>query len=276
MESFSAQGRSLFHSNSQYIQCAVMPSNPQSNHSLIACGCGDEGKIKLCDISSGSFSHELTGHSVGENINSIAWSPSNDFVLASCSSDCTIRVWDIRKMGSAACLLVLDQEKNMEDDNSEYYGDVSVSQGAIGLGYSGLSFEVLRTMEMTRKRRLPEQYQYVINSSKDRKKSLLAPNNYSRIERTLAKSHDAAVTSIAFSPDGQYLVSTGMDAKLRLWDLRVSTGLLLPVVPLGFNANTFSRKSFNPNVRNSLAISQDGSTKSAMVWCGDEHGNILG
>lgn len=42
--------------------------------------------------------------------------------------------------------------------------------------------------------------------------------------RTL-KGHDLAVTSVAFSPDGRFIVSGSLDQSLKLWDAR--SGALL-------------------------------------------------
>ena len=278
VESFRARSvsRGLSNDQSSDIQSAVLPRNIKSSHMLIACGCGKEGKVKLCDITSGSFSHELVGHAMGESINSLAWSPSDEYILASCSSDCTVRVWDIRKTGSAACLMILDGERSyfeLGEESNLKDGEINpfMSQGSIGLGYNGLSYEMLREVAHGKLAKLPEQYRYIVNND-----SLIGPNNFHKSESSLIKSHDGAVTSICFTPDGQYIVSAGCDARLKIWDLRFLSGVPVPTVYLGVNGKTFCRETFNRSTKNSLSITQGGSSRTTTIWCGDELGNLLG
>ena len=68
---------------------------------LVACGTTDAA-IRLCDMSSGSRAHQLTGHKA--SVNGLAWSPSHEYVLVSASSDKTVRLWDVRRSGTTACI----------------------------------------------------------------------------------------------------------------------------------------------------------------------------
>lgn len=73
-------------------------------HCLVAVACEDS-RVYLCDLVSGSSSHVLRGHS--DAILSLAWSPRNQYILASGSRDNKVLFWDIRK--AKASLFTLDQ-----------------------------------------------------------------------------------------------------------------------------------------------------------------------
>ncbi|KAG5181246.1 WD40-repeat-containing domain protein [Tribonema minus] len=49
------------------------------------------------------------GHS-GE-VWAVAWSPADEYLLASGATDCRVRLWDIRRSGASACLMILDQNQ---------------------------------------------------------------------------------------------------------------------------------------------------------------------
>ena len=102
------------------LQCMDAPKTPEScpfGNALIALGLGGNGKgvIKLCDaFRGGGATHELVGHGTsGGGVNAVQWDPYHPFRLASGGDDCTVRLWDIRKAGAAACLGVLNRENEM-------------------------------------------------------------------------------------------------------------------------------------------------------------------
>lgn len=65
--------------------------------------------VRLADLRSGASTHALSGHQGA--ILSVSWSPRDDHVLASGSTDGTVRLWDIRR--SAGSLGVLDLEDSV-------------------------------------------------------------------------------------------------------------------------------------------------------------------
>ncbi|XP_064385790.1 DNA excision repair protein ERCC-8-like [Halichondria panicea] len=83
------------------------------SHCLIAVG-GKECEITLCDIHSGSSTHILRSHNLP--VMSLAWSPHNDFTLASGSQDNRVLLWDIRK--AAGPLMSLDMHNGSGSSNS--------------------------------------------------------------------------------------------------------------------------------------------------------------
>ena len=105
------------------LQCMDLPKTPEGcphGNALLALGLGADGRgvIQLCDaFRGGSATHELVGHGTngGGGVNAVAWDPNHPFRLASGGDDCTVRLWDIRKAGAAACLGVLNRENENED-----------------------------------------------------------------------------------------------------------------------------------------------------------------
>ncbi|KAL8934426.1 MAG: hypothetical protein Q9216_005916 [Gyalolechia sp. 2 TL-2023] len=94
--------------------------SPIADHLLVACAT-QHSAVRLVDLRSGASTHSLAGHSRG--ILSVAWSPREEYILASGSSDGTARLWDIRR--SANSLGVLDLE-----DSVGIVGEDGLGKGA--------------------------------------------------------------------------------------------------------------------------------------------------
>ena len=79
-----------------------------ADHLLVACAT-QHSAVRLVDLRSGASTHSLAGHH--RAVVSVAWSPHEEFVLASGSLDGTVRLWDIRR--SVSSLGVLDLEDSV-------------------------------------------------------------------------------------------------------------------------------------------------------------------
>ncbi len=255
------------------LKCMDLPKTPEGcphGSALLALGLGGgdgRGVIQLCDaFRGGSATHELIGHTGG--VNCVEWDPQHPFRLASAGEDCTIRLWDIRKAGASACLGVLDREKGMCGDDDDY-----------------VSSKTTLVQPSPKKRRLGVQQHHHIN-------------DLSRFQGV--ESHGVPVSSVAFTPSGDELVSAGVDGKIFHWDLRPDThfqsaeaalrrklrqggaahdsvdpavsmeGRLYPTVfaageSRSRNLGSSKRTSFRRN-KTVLAISQDGSRDTATLF----------
>lgn len=221
---------------------------PRGSDNLIATGSWFDSSVKLVDVRSGASSHQLTGHTLG--ITAVQWSPTVPVVVASGSRDGTIRLWDIRKSGSQACISVLGR------DFSVHNYDETLIHPPYQADYSHLR-KFASLAQKKRKRKLGKGDHTVV-----------APNNYHQVQHHAMKSHSGHVAAIAFLPGGQSLASVGgTDGELVLWDLRHGPSLIEKkfVAPGGFAAAT-------PKQRHAaLCVDADKET----IWVGNKS-SILG
>ncbi|KAL8741859.1 MAG: hypothetical protein Q9190_005583 [Brigantiaea leucoxantha] len=146
--------------------------SPIADHLLVACA-AQHPTVRLVDLRSGANAHSLAGHH--GTLLSVAWSPTHEHILASTSSDGTVRLWDIRR--SAASLGVLDL-----DD-------------AIGIiGEDGLG-----------------------RNARPRERG---------------KAHLGACNGVVWTDDGKYLVTTGHDERVRVWDVVTGANALSHFGPI--------------------------------------------
>ncbi|KAL8718588.1 MAG: hypothetical protein Q9225_004290 [Loekoesia sp. 1 TL-2023] len=82
--------------------------SPIADHLLVACAT-QHSAVRLVDLRSGASTHSLAAHH--RAVLSVAWSPHEEYILASGSLDGTARLWDIRR--SANSLGVLDLEDSV-------------------------------------------------------------------------------------------------------------------------------------------------------------------
>ncbi|MCJ1442304.1 MAG: hypothetical protein MMC23_002797 [Stictis urceolatum] len=153
--------------------------SPLSHAYLVAVATA-QPHVRLVDLKSAANTHSLAGHDGA--VLSVAWSPSQEHILASAGADGCVRIWDVRR--SAPCLGLLDL------DDSE------------GIAPAIEAGEAPRLGDLTQRNR---------------------------------RAHVGAANGLAWTPSGEFLVSSGHDERIRVWD--AATG-----------ANTLVH--FGPRVRN--------------------------
>mmetsp|Transcript_12934 Transcript_12934/g.24295 ORF Transcript_12934/g.24295 Transcript_12934/m.24295 type:complete len:567 (-) Transcript_12934:124-1824(-) len=229
----------------------------------------DDRVVYLCDIRSGSMTHQLIGHGVG-GVSCVKWSPIHDYLLASGSRDGTIKLWDIRKAGSAACLATLDRENKTKHD-VYYFESAFIQEAKDDCMQQDSMYHTQHSSSRTVKKK-----------AKRRKKSA-APGDYSQVEvSSHVQSHAGSVSSLEFTPDGNYIVSASVHDGLKLWNVQSGTnfGELLPTRYTGPGPSNILKNPLDrlqPQRPIPLKITQPGcSLKSATVWIGGRNNKLLG
>ncbi|KAK1946767.1 WD repeat-containing protein ATCSA-1 [Phytophthora citrophthora] len=186
-----------------------------TTHSLIA-AVTSQREVRLVDMENGATAHSLLGHK--DEVWTLDWSPANEFSLTTGSRDGEIRIWDIRRSGATACLLCLNHEgkANVPGRSSLYTNVKRESPMSLTTAATrkrrrvgGASEAQARDRQHARSR--VDDHHAKLHQEKRNDPHVAASSS-------LAVAHHAGVTSLAYTPDGRFLLSNGLDGKLRLWD----------------------------------------------------------
>ena len=205
------------------LSCLDLSRSLDRSLSLVAIGSFDTTIVKLLDMRSGGASHSLLGHMRG--ITQLKWSPTCDVILMSGGLDGTIRLWDIRKSGSRACMAILNRNTHELNHSRRYQGDYA---------------------HLRKKKTIME-----------------GPNNYHSVENKTIVSHGGPISAMSFTPDGHFIISTGKDGKLQVWDLRTNANL----IPLNFHSHGSQPPIQSSNKNVPLLVQNCG--KQTIAWTGN-------
>ncbi len=271
--------------STRHMQLAVgctLINNNDNNYDSISFT--DDRCVYLCDIKSGSTTQQLIGHGKSYKrgggagyggVSTVQWSPVNEFILVSGGYDGCIKLWDVRKSGSTACLLTLDQDMKVDSTKLYEYENNGWDQVLRATDVKNQGRKINNQMTTTMMNQMK-----MIHERKRRKLNdvqSIAPGNYSKVEcSSQIQSHDGPVTSLSFTPDGEYIVSASPADGLHLWHLQrgYRYGIMMPTCYLGPNSLTHPlRKKQKKKVP--LLITQPGPNKSGTVWIGTNN-EVLG
>ena len=119
-----------FHLRSRVLCMSLRPDLLQPN--TIAAGTALAG-AKLCDLRSGDCSQCITNHTSA--VTCLDWSPNNESLIATGFSDGSIKLFDIRKISSRGCGLVMSldhlQDHTLVSGTSKKHIKVSWSKDSI-------------------------------------------------------------------------------------------------------------------------------------------------
>lgn len=129
--------------------------------------------------------------------------------------------------------------------------------------------------------------QYNTMIKKTAKNNNIAPGNYSEAEcaSSQIQSHNGPITSLSFTPDGEYIVSTRPADGIKLWHLHQNNdsnnnigSILMPTCYIGPN-NSLKHPLRNTQRIVPMLITQPGSNHSGAVWlvgAGNRPNDVLG
>ena len=183
----------------------------------------EDQTIKLWDAADGTLLKTFKGHE--NSVSSVAFSPDGRLVISG-SGDNTLKLWD----AADGALL-----KTFKGHDS---------------GVSSVAFS-------------PDGH-FIVSGSGDKDNSLGSADNTLKLWdaasgallKTL-KGHDGTVSSVAFSPDGRFIVSGSWDNTIKLWD--AADGALLKTFE--GHGDDVSSVAFSPDGRFIVSGSQDNTLK---------------
>ncbi|KAI8576050.1 hypothetical protein K450DRAFT_258644 [Umbelopsis ramanniana AG] len=215
--------------------------SPIAYHSLVA-GASADPRVRLCDLRSGAFTHSLTGHN--GSVMAVQWSTRYEHMLVTGGTDCTIRVWDIRK--AAACIMSLDQY-NTEDADPLSSTNQAHNRPINGLAFSSDGLHII-SLGMDEKIRLWDAYTgqntlvnygpHLRNRSRTTIKPLIVDNGiwpplifipsddhqvlaFDMLDGSLVKRLRGSygrVTSVDKRPGREELYSASKDQEILVWE----------------------------------------------------------
>ena len=241
-------------------------SRVSKHHSLVAVGC-NENTIRLCDLRTGSQTHLLQGHR--EEVLSLAWSPVDEYVVASGSNDRSARLWDVRSSGLKACTYIYDMydtkgTRNLKNKNNEIVNVAASSSIQQQLEHVKYNNNNGSSNNYGGKKR-PYFYQNN-NSYTNNNRNKKTRRNNDVLNKNFVTSHSSGVKSIEFSPDGLFLVTCSSN-NITLWDAYEGTNQLIhyPNYKAAYCGNT-----------SPLKILQTGSSYDAQIIAPiDKSGDIV-
>ncbi|KAL3785402.1 hypothetical protein ACHAWO_013589 [Cyclotella atomus] len=155
---------------------------------LTFASCSTDKTVQICRVGSSRPLKTFSGHA--DEVNAVKWDPSGT-LLASCSDDCTAKVWDVNSTSNLP-------KWDFKSHQQEIY---TVKWSPTGPGSKN-----------------PNKPLMLATASFDG--SVRLWNVYDGTCARILSRHRESVYSVAFSPTGDYLASGSLAGQLYIWNVR--------------------------------------------------------
>jgi WD40 repeat protein len=155
---------------------------------LTFASCSTDKTVQICRVGSSTPLKTFSGHA--DEVNAVKWDPSGT-LLASCSDDCTAKVWDVNSTSGLP-------KWDFKSHQQEIY---TVKWSPTGPGSKN-----------------PNKPLMLATASFDG--SVRLWNVYDGTCARILSRHRESVYSVAFSPTGDYLASGSLAGQLYIWNVR--------------------------------------------------------
>ncbi|KZV86664.1 WD40 repeat-like protein [Exidia glandulosa HHB12029] len=237
--------------------------------SRIAVGCGNS-HVRILDAATGTTVHRLSGHT--DQVNQVAVSP-NGSLVASCSNDRSIRLWDtVTGLAFGAPLVGHSNFAKSVVFSPDGTRVVSGSDDGTIRVWSTETCTPVQLGPLPRHRGRVETVAYspdgsrIVSGSRDR--TVRIWNAHTGGAVLTLDGHTGWIRSVAYSPDGLHIVSGSKDCTVRIWN--VATGQQVGAPLVGHNKSV-SHVAYSPDGTRIVSSSDDGTIR---LWNAETRASI--
>lgn len=222
--------------------------------------------VAVWDVSSGRLVQRLEGHS--DHVQGVAFSPKGN-LLASASSDKTVRIWDT---AGGTCIAELAGHRARvwsvafsHDGKRLASGDTN---GAIRI-WDAESKKRIHTLDSHKGAIYELAFgigdTYLVSGCEDRTARLWDCSSGKQIHEL--RGHSYPIISVAFSPDGSRIVTGSQDKSIKIWFTESGE----EIISLQGHELPVQSVAFSPDGKRLVSA---GSDKKVLVWPSEDEGRL--